>query len=272
MTIISQKITSPQNPQIKLAVKLRESSKTRKLNDEIIFEGVREFKMSAQSQFIPRKIFISEESSSEIQKIVRDAQASKSTEIFYCSKEVFKKIALRDDPQNLVCIGQFAIKAVPDLAPKIDKPIFLVLDGLEKPGNIGAIFRTADALALDGIIILEGSSDILSPNSIRASLGTVFTVPWIYTDHIQLAQFFGQFSITPIAAYLDATSTKVHATNFNRPVAIFLGSEAHGLSSESLKITLHRTIIPMCGAADSLNVSVATALIAYEAIRQQGRF
>jgi len=151
-----------------------------------------------------------------------------------------------------------------------ENPLILVVEKVEKPGNLGALLRTADAAALDAVIVSDTSVDIYNPNVIRSSLGCLFTqqialcnseaaTQWLRKNHIII------FAATPIGAQV------YFKADYNQPCAIVVGSEAKGLSEAWLKYSDARVVIPMMGEIDSLNVSASAAVILFEAVRQRNQ-
>ena len=150
--------------------------------------------------------------------------------------------------------------------------LVLVLDSLEKPGNIGAVFRCADAAGVDAVILCGGGSDIYNPNAIRSSLGTVFQIPTAVGSETEVARFLCDQKIRPLAARVES-SDELWATDFSGSIAVIVGSEANGLGErwqhDANNVVIHGVRIPMFGKVDSLNVSVSAALVLFEARRQR---
>ena len=189
------------------------------------------------------------------------------------SSRPFSKIAFGNRNEGLVAVARFQTDSVADFKPRPDAPIF-ILEGIEKPGNLGAIFRTADAAGFGGIIICGKGTDASNPAVIRASLGTVFSMPIACDTTAIVMQWCISRKQNIVAATPDGT-TCWHAVEFTNQPAILLGSEAHGLSSLWLEadtkknIALETVALPMLGLADSLNVSATAAVLAYESLRQR---
>jgi TrmH family RNA methyltransferase len=184
------------------------------------------------------------------------------------SKAVFEKIAYRDNSDGLIAL------VVPrDLKPDAlilsTNPIVLVLESVEKPGNLGAILRTADAADIDAIIVCDPQTDIYNPNVIRSSLGCIFTKQVVTCTTAEANLFLKKKGIKTFAAALAATIS-YHETDFTCPCAIIMGSEANGLTDTWLNNADAKIKIPMFGKVDSLNVSTSAAILVFEAKRQRG--
>ena len=180
---------------------------------------------------------------------------------------VFEKLAYGERAEGIIAVANSPKPALDDLRlPR--KPLVAVLEGVEKPGNVGAVLRSADGAGLDALVVADGGTDLYNPNTIRASLGTIFTVPTCAAPAAKVRSWLAERKLTLFAARVDA---KVHYTDVDLtgPTALLLGSEVEGLSEawRDSKITPIR--LPMRGAADSLNVSATAAVLFYEAIRQR---
>ena len=199
--------------------------------------------------------------------------SSRTASLTPLSTRAFSKIAFGNRNEGLVAVARFQTDSVADFKPRPDAPIF-ILEGIEKPGNMGAIFRTADAAGFGGIIICGKGTDASNPAVIRASLGTVFSMPIACNTTPIVMQWCISRKQHIVAATPDGT-TCWHAVEFTSQPAILLGSEAHGLSSLWLEaatkknIALETVALPMLGLADSLNVSATAAVLAYESLRQR---
>ena len=273
---MSLQISSVQNSRIKHVVKLN----NRRYRDEkrvTIVEGVREVGHALLAGIIPTEAFICPElivgevATAVLQHLTQLAQQQQTT-LVEVTQPVFNKIAYRGESGGLLIIIPYQNRALAQL-PRSDTPFFAVIEGGEKPGNLGAILRTADAAGVDGVIISEDTAvkgtDIHNPNAIRASLGAIFTVPVAVAPTTEVIQWLRNEKITTIAAtpYGDELYT---AVNLTTPTAIVMGSEAFGLSQTWMNEADHQVVIPMNGQLDSLNLSVATALLLYEVVRQRG--
>jgi RNA methyltransferase, TrmH family len=258
-------ITSTGNPRIKNIVKLQEKASERKAQGLIVIEGGREIGLAMGAGIEITELFICPE-------IRRNADPG-SEELFKAiacteiTKEVFSKIAYREGSDGLVALarpGQHSLENIKLSA----NPLVIVLEAVEKPGNLGAILRTADAAHADAVIICDPKTDIYNPNVIRASIGTVFTCQVAAAATEDVMDWLKKNSITPYAAALSAQTTYTEA-RLEKPCAIVMGTEADGLSEKWLK-GAEQIKIPMLGKIDSLNVSTSCAVIVFEAVRRRG--
>lgn len=260
-------ITSTQNPRIK---QLNFLSKTRKRKKENLFiiEGIREIRKAMLSAYSFNSVFFCPElMNKEADELLE--QLAVDTEKFEVQRHVFEKIAYRDNQDGLI------IEAIPKYREADDlnlseHALVLVLEKVEKPGNLGAVFRTADAAGLDAVLICDLQTDIYNPNVIRASLGCVFTVPFVIFKSEEAITYLKNNKIQLIAAALQAEQS-FSKTDLKKSTAIILGSEAEGLTEIWRENADHLVKIPMSGIADSLNVSVTAGIMIFEALRQRGR-
>ena len=258
-------ITSLQNQRIKNIVKLGSARERRKQNLFII-EGSRELSLAVTGGYNIRNLFVCDEflnRKGEVLISQIDIHAEK------VSVDVFNKMAYRDESDGIIAVSeskQLSINAVRFSA----NPFVIVLEAVEKPGNLGAILRTAEAAGVDAVIVCDPKTDIFNPNTIRSSIGSVFTQQVVACTSEEALQWLKQAGICIFAAELAALEW-YHETDFTLPSAIVMGTEADGLSGFWLRNADHRIKIPMQGHVDSLNVSVSTAVITFEAMRQRKR-
>ncbi len=262
---IIEKITSVHNQKIKNIVKLQKASE-RKMQNIFFVEGLKEiekallFGNTVVSTFFCSNIISLIEIENHFSKLL-------STEIFEISQEVFNKISYRENSGGIIVLFEYKKKTLDDLKLK-ENPLIIVLDSVEKPGNIGAILRTADAAGIDAVLITGFQTDLYNPNVIRASLGCVFSVPIAESTVDEAIYFLQRNYISIYCTYLEAS--KVYSEiDFKKSSAIVMGTEATGISVNWLKNSNSNIIIPMRGIADSMNVSTSTAVVVYEACRQR---
>ena len=262
------KITSFQNPRLKEVQRLRES-KARHSTGLTIVEGLREISLARKSKIQFKELFLCPDilKDSKIQALVKELE-SEGIVIWDVTKKIFQKISFGDRMEGLLAIIQPKIFPLEDLQLK-KNPLVVVVEGLEKPGNLGAILRTCEAAGVDGLLVCDGQTDIYNPNVIRASLGTVFGVRVVQSTQKDALKFLKDSNIQICAATPQA-ATSYFQMNFKVPVAIVLGSEEKGLSDFWLNHADRKVKIPMRGKADSLNVSATAAIVVYEALRQRG--
>jgi TrmH family RNA methyltransferase len=267
----TNQLSSVQNPRIKQLVKLRDRSE-REETDQFLIEGYRELLRAVDSGFPIASLFICHElflGSNEpllIEKMLRQG-----TEIFNCSKSVFEKISYRDRPDGLVGLAKQRHLTLNDFDHLlIDKtaPFLVVAEAIEKPGNLGTILRSSDAVGLDGLIVCDRCTDIHNPNVVRASVGTLFTVPIAETKGDETLKWLKEKKIAIVAA-TPSSEKEFTDVDLSGPIAIAVGTEQLGLSKRWMEEADIQVRIPMCGVADSLNVAMATTLLLYEALRQR---
>jgi TrmH family RNA methyltransferase len=190
-------------------------------------------------------------------------------EFIQVTAAVLTKVAYRKRSGGLLVVGAQTRLQLSDLTLG-DPPLLIVLAGLEKPGNLGAILRSADGAGVHGVLLCNGGSDIYNPNVLRASRGTVFTVPTVEASGAEIRRFLSQQGIATVAATPTAEQDFT-ACDLGGPVAVVLGREDRGLSAAWLAESNHQVRIPMSGMAASLNVATTTALLLFEAVRQRSR-
>jgi len=259
-----KQITSVQNPFIKSLVLLQEKAKARKQTGTFLIEGKREISLALKGGFeIETILFLPELiSETETKKLSKDA------ELIEISKEVYQKLAYRDTTEGILAIAKAKSMQLSDL--KLSKnPLILVAEAPEKPGNIGALLRTADAANLDAVIIANPKSDLYNPNIVRSSVGCVFTNQIATGTTSEIITFLKDRKINIYCATLQ-NSTFYHTQNYTTPTALVVGTEATGLTEEWREAATQNIIIPMQGEIDSMNVSVAAAILIFEAKRQRG--
>lgn len=259
-------ISSKQNPKIKLLVELQKSSE-RKRRGVFLLEGLKETEKARDADYQFEQVFFCEDIISE--KEVRDITGVHDAEKLYCvDKQVFEKIAYRESTGGIVSLVREK-KHDFSLFQESGNLLLLVIEGVEKPGNIGAIYRTADAAGVNAIILCDPRADLYNPNAIRASIGCVFQVPTIITDTNSAIQWLNTHQINIFPTYLQA-AVQYTQVDFRQASAIIMGTEATGITDEWVNNAKQNIIIPMKGSADSLNVSTSAAIVIFEAFRQRG--
>lgn len=256
-------ISSIKNPKVKNLLALQKP-KERKLQKLFIVEGIREISLAQQAGFELDSLFICEQIYSPDAEYLIDTT---SITTYSITNEVFEKVAYRESTGGIIAIFNNKPTELENLNVP-NNSIYLVLERVEKPGNIGAMLRTADAAGVSGVIICDSATDFYNPNVIRSSIGCVFTVPVASTTNEDLLKWFNNNNIKSFATFL--TASKNYTTcNFKQPSAILLGSESSGLSDFWENNSDEKIIIPMLGKIDSLNVSNAAAVVVYEVLRQR---
>lgn len=270
-------ITSLQNPRIKRVTKLAHRAFRDELGQTVV-EGVREITLALDNGVVPLEAYICrefgfDEAGQAALDRLETLAATGPTELFDVTPELFDKIAYRGGSGGLLLVipHQTTTLTTLSLPPN---PFLIVVEDAEKPGNLGAILRTADAAGVDAVIIPTGEqyqgTDTNNPNVIRASLGAAFTVPQVMAPVDDIIGWLRQLGIPIVASTPDAPLVYTDAM-LTPPVAVVMGSEAWGLSDIWLEAAETLVRIPMSGAVDSLNLSAATALLLYEVVRQSGK-
>lgn len=262
-----EKITSLQNTRIKNIVHLSKA-KERKEQNLMVVEGYREISMAVSSGYDIAELYYSQEVNLHAGAHILFSKLPSRCQLLEVSKAVFEKIAYRENSDGLIALINPRYLKPHDLKLS-NNPLLLVLESVEKPGNLGAILRTADAAAIDAIIVCDPQTDIFNPNVIRSSLGCIFSQQVAVCTNGEALAFLREKGIQSYAAALTAKQF-YHETDFRTPSAIVMGTEADGLSDAWLTEADAQVKIPMGGKADSLNVSTAAAILVFEAKRQRG--
>ncbi len=264
----SKYISSLQNSLVKQIVLLKEKSRERRNLGLFALEGKRELSMAIKANYEIETLLyfpqiIAEDSIMNLIKGIKN-----KPEMIQVSNAVYQKIAYRDSTEGVVAIVKQKSHLLDELYLENDKALILVAEAPEKPGNIGALLRTADAANLDAVLIANPKGDLYNPNIIRSSIGCVFTNKTAVGSTSEIIEFLKDRNIDIYCAALSASEnyTKV---NFTKASAIVVGTESNGLSNEWLEASTQNIIIPMQGEIDSMNVSVSAAILIFEAKRQR---
>ena len=261
-------LTSPANPKIKHVVKLRSCS-MREETGEMIVEGFRECRRALDEGYRPKAIFHCPElylKNEHEAQLVADAERS-GADVFECSKTAFVKMAYKERPDGLLMTGPHIAKRLSDLQLP-PNALVIVTESIEKPGNLGTILRSADAAKVAAVIVCDRTTDIHNPNVVRASTGTMFSVPIVEASSEEAIAWLKEkeFKILAATPHAEKLHFEVQLTG---NVAIALGAEQYGLTAKWMDGAELRVRIPMLGLADSLNVSAAATILVYEAVRQR---
>ncbi len=262
---VPEKITSLQNPKIKNLKKLEKASERREQN-LILIEGLRETVLARRAGYEIVTLFVCEE-------ILKSDDAYNLKEfpptipVYHITKEIYDSLAYRETTEGVIATarpGNHSLQKV-----KLNStPLILVIEGVEKPGNLGAMLRTCDAAGVNAVFICDGKTDIYNPNVVRSSLGTVFTQQIIVCETSEAITFLKNNNIRIFAAEL-TNSNNYFSENLKTASAITVGTEATGLSQPWIEAADIRIKIPMLGQIDSLNVSVSAGVVLFEAVRQR---
>ncbi len=257
-------ITSTQNPKIKSLLAL-EKPRERKKQQLFVIEGVKEIGMALEAGYKISNLFFCEE--------IISAQAlpknlSGERHLIPVSKEVFDKIAIRENSGGVIAVAEMRTNQLSQLKLKAN-PLLLIIESVEKPGNLGALLRTADAAGIDAVICCDSQTDFYNPNVIRSSIGCVFTNQVAAATSEETIHWLKKSNIHIYCTYLEAAKPYCEI-DFTEPSAIVMGTEATGISESWVKNADANIIIPMQGKIDSMNVSTAAAVVVFEARRQRG--
>lgn len=264
-------LSSAQNQRIKDVLELR-NRRERDRTSLFLIEGYRELSRAMNASFSIESLYICPdfflgENEDRLIALLQKA----GTKVYRCSPNVFSKMSYRDRPDGLLAVApqrHLTLNELPGRSKETSSPFFVVAEAIEKPGNLGTILRSSDAVAIDGLIVCDRCTDVYNPNTVRASVGTLFTVPVAESSSEECILWLKSHGIKIVAATPSALNefTEVDLTG---PVAIALGTEQLGLSEKWMQQADIQIRIPMCGAADSLNVAMAATLLLYEVFRQR---
>jgi TrmH family RNA methyltransferase len=264
LLISLKQITSIQNPFIKSLVQLQEKAKARRQSGTFLIEGKREIELAIKGKYeIETFLFLPELISSDYLSQLSKNQID-SIEI---NKEVYQKLAYRDTTEGILAVAKTKSLALSDL--KLPKnSLILVMESIEKPGNIGAMLRTCDAAKIDAVILANSKTDLYNPNIVRSSVGCLFTNQIATATTEEVITFLKEKNIAIFGATLQ-NSNSYHTQDYTIPSALVVGTEATGLTQTWRDNATQNIIIPMQGEIDSMNVSVAAAILLFEAKRQR---
>ena len=260
-----KEITSIQNSYIKNLLKLQEKARERKKQGLFLIEGKREISLAIAAQYEFDTILYLEDfiSENEILHLFNSNVIR-----IKISKDIYQKLAYRDSTEGIIAVTKSKNFSLQNIIFKNNNPLILVAEGIEKPGNIGAILRTADAANVDAVFIANPKSDLYNSNIIRSSVGCVFTNQIAIATSEEMIAFLKEKNINIFTATLQ-NSNEYHKENYTKSAAIVVGTEATGVTEIWRENDAQNINIPMQGKIDSMNVSVAAAIVIYEAKRQR---
>lgn len=268
--LIMEKITSLQNPKIKHLLTLQQKASLRKEEQLFVVEGLRELTHCIKSGYEIDSVFTISYDDYLINIQVPYLTLSPTMPTVYeVSGKVYEKIAYRGSTEGVIAI----VKARQHTLTMLENnattnPVYVVLESVEKPGNLGAILRSADAAGIDGVIVCDPLTDLYNPNLIRSSIGAIFTVPVAVCSSEECIAFLKEHKIQILTAQLQ-DSNLYYEQDMTKGTAIVMGTESTGLTDTWRKAADAHILIPMLGKLDSLNVSVSAAILMYEAVRQR---
>jgi RNA methyltransferase, TrmH family len=260
-------IISLSNPRIKNILKLQTGSRDRHCQNLFVIEGYREISRAMVSGIEIKELYVC----LELDRKGRSEDLfdkDSRMKVFEVGKAAFARIAYREGSDGLIALAVPQNLNLNDLKLNAN-PIILILESIEKPGNLGAIMRTADAAGIDAVIVCDPLTDIYNPNAIRSAVGCIFTRQVVVTTTKEAIEWLKKNKIKVYATALTEHALTYHQMDFSEPTAIVMGTEATGLSNEWLDNSDYQIIIPMKGIADSMNVSTAAAVMIFEVVRQR---
>lgn len=261
-----QEISSNKNPLIK-EIRSLNKKKHRWENRLFIIEGLKIIEEAISNEIKIKNIIISDSFLETEEGICFYKRISHINNLVKVNDSLFKSISDTENPQGIMAICEFNIRDISEI-DNFEKPFMLFLDGIQDPGNMGTIIRTADAFNLDGLILGQGSVDPYNPKVVRSTMGSIFRVPlYICQDSIESIIGLKKKGFYIIASSLDGAS--IYNIDFNKKLLCIIGNEANGVNPEILKIAENKLKIPMPGSAESLNAGVAASIIMYESMRNK---
>jgi RNA methyltransferase, TrmH family len=260
-----EQIISPSNPRIKALAKLLER-KEREQTGLFLIEGVREVRRGLEAGLDFREVFFAQNLNDDALELIEFLASLDPIALTQLSDPLLRKLSSRENPANVIGVARIPQRPLFNFVPP-SNALVLVLVGLEKPGNLGAILRSADAAGADTVLVV-GGVDLYNSQVIRNSTGVVFSLPIFAVREEEARAWLKQYQI-PLLATTPHTPHTYWDVDMRNAVAVLLGTEHEGLGAEWLEAAQHRVKIPMQGQADSLNVSVTAALMLFEALRQR---
>ncbi len=281
-------ITSTQNSKIKGVVALLEKSKLRRSNGLFVVEGVRELSHCLNAGYSVKDIYFLPDilSFKQLEEILSSQEnrcnlsgsrkelleSKKEPQIYSVSKEVYAKMAYREGTEGIIAVIEAKNLSLKDIVFKSAEananPFILIVEKVEKPGNLGALLRTADACGVDAVIVCDPLTDLYNPNLIRSSIGGIFTQQVVACSNQEAYNWLKENNIAIFTAQLQ-DSEWYYNRDMIQPCAIVMGNEANGLTDFWREVSNAKVKIPMLGELDSLNVSVSAAVLCYEVVRQR---
>lgn len=261
-----KQISSPQNQEIKNLLALQEKARERKKQGLFLVEGLRELTLAIAGKYVVEKIYFVPDLINPEELEALQPYLENCIEI---TAEVYQKIAYRESTEGVIALLKSKFHTLDVLKFNKPNPLILVAEAPEKPGNIGALLRTADAAGVDAVILSNPTTDIYNPNVIRSSVGCVFTNQIGIGTNEEVIEFLSANHIQILTAALTEKAENYLSQDFTKPTAIVVGTESTGLTDIWLDHADKSILIPMQGKIDSMNVSVAAAVLIFEAIRQR---
>ena len=260
-------IGSAKNLELKKMLLLYKKSRERKKQGLFVIEGEREIINAIKSNYILERIFLEEGigfNNVYIKSVINNAPTS------FIEKKTFKKISIRSGGEKIIAIARSKLHVLKTLK-LTRKSLIVVLEEPEKPGNIGALYRTAAAAKIDAIIISNPKTDFYNPNSIRSSLGDIFKIPTAIESNENVISYLKKKEFNILTTFIKKDSVRYNEFDYQLPCALVMGSESEGLSNLWSKVASENLVIPMAKTSNSLNLSVSAGILIYEAIRKNNK-
>lgn len=264
-------ITSPSNKRIKEIIQLQQKAKTRRERDLFVVEGTKMF-LEADPMKI-REVYVAEDMEDRLSEECRQRLLNLSAGYEVVTREIFHKISDTQTPQGILCVMEQYHYTFSDLLGEDSSdekiPLLLILEDIQDPGNLGTVFRAGEGAGVSGIIMSSHTADIYNPKTIRSTMGSVYRMPFLYTEVLtETINHLKKHKITVYAAHLQGKeSYDLH--DYRTGCAFLIGNEGKGLREETALCADHFIRIPMLGNVESLNAAVASSLLVYEAARQR---
>ena len=261
-------LSSIQNPELKKLRLLFQKSRERKKQKRFVIEGEREIQKAIKGGYRLESVFMHESATDDFNSLL---DLLKDTSKYWIQAGVFEKLSIRSGSEKIIAIAQNKSHELAGL--KLDKTsIILIIEAPEKPGNIGALYRTAAASNMDAVIIANPKTDFYNPNSIRSSLGSLFLLPTAMAPSDEVIAFLKERKVSILTAAIDPNAMAYDQFHYPPPCALVMGTESTGLDQLWLEKTDQNLIIPMADEVDSLNLSVSAGILMYESQRKNNRF
>ena len=252
-------ITSTANSQIKTIVKLQKSASKRRKEGVFIVEGIRMFKEVPKDKLVD--VYVTEQFY-EDNKILFDG-----VKYEFVSESVYKEISDTMTPQGVLAVVEQAKYSLEEML-KLDNGLYLVLENIQDPGNLGTILRMSEGAGVDGLILSKDTVDMYNSKVVRSTMGAIFRVPFVYVEDIcETVELLKKQGITTYAAHLQGED--FYNKDYRKSTCFFIGNEGNGLTEELTALADEKIKIPMCGQVESLNAATAATVLAYEGMRQR---
>lgn len=264
-------ITSPSNKKVKEVIGLQQKTKLRREKDVFVVEGMKMF-LEADPKKI-REVYVSEAVMDRLSKECRQKLTSLSIHYEIVTQEIFRKLSDTKTPQGILCVAEQYHYTLTDLL-KLDrseerKPLLLILEDIQDPGNLGTIFRAGEGAGVSGIIMSSHTVDVYNPKTIRSTMGSIYRMPFLYSETLSETIIkLKKYGVAVYAAHLQGKDS-YDLYDYRTGSAFLIGNEGNGLKEETAYMADHLIRIPMLGEVESLNVAVASSLLVYEAARQR---